>query len=74
MGLSSSLAAVEVITAEERAALRPAYLAAAIADVTAAFDPTYIPPADPEQPEETVTTSQPQPAPETTDDDLLAAL
>ncbi len=51
MGLTSALAAVELITAEERAALRPAYETAAIADVTAAFDSTYNPPS--EQSEET---------------------
>lgn len=94
MGLSSALAATEVITAGERAALRPAYMRAAGEAVREAFDPTYIPTSDhpeeapvagvqsipprpawaggPPQPEEATATSQP--APETTDADLLALL
>lgn len=48
LGLSSALARLEVITAEEREALRPAYHVAAGEQVRAAFDETYIPPSDDE--------------------------
>lgn len=72
MGLSSALATTEVITAEARAALRPAYHLAAGEAVREAFDPTYIPP--PDEPEEAATRPEATPAPETTDDALLALL
>lgn len=70
LGLTNALAATERIGAEERAALRPAYQRDAAAAVTTAFDPTYIPPAD--EPEEAATNTEP--APEMTDDQLLALL
>lgn len=70
LGLTNALAASEIVSAQERAALRPAYQRAAGDAVTAAFDPVYIPPAD--EPEEAATTTTP--APEMTDADLLAQL
>lgn len=73
LGLANALAAVGAITAEQRAALRPAYLRDADAAVTAAFDDTYIPPADePDQLAEEPVTSDPTAPETTTDADLLA--
>ena len=70
MGLTSALARVEAITADERAALIPAYQRAAREAVVAAFDPTYVPEPDEAQPEEeTATTTATEGAPQEAESD-----
>ena len=64
IGLTNALSTIERISAEEREALRPAYLRDAIAAVTGAFDSTYIP--DPGDTPEEAVTNHPT-APETSD-------
>jgi hypothetical protein len=71
MGLTNALAELEVITTEERAALRPAYQLAAGAEVREFFDQTYIP--DP-SPEETDTVPTAPALDDLTDDDAAKYL
>lgn len=71
LGLTNALTGAEVITDEQRAALRPAYQQAAIDAVTSAFDPTYV--ADP-SPEEDALPPETAAAPELTDDDAARYL
>ncbi len=76
MGLTSALAATEVITADERAALRPAYHRDAGEAVREAFDGTYVPDPDPDsqQPAEEAATTTDHAPEDPTDADLLSLL